>query len=120
MGHRIRTALVEKDFDKLGGVVEVDETFIGGKARNKHIGNGRGGPGRGGLGSGKTPVVGAVSRKGNVVACVIDTVSGEALTKFAMDAVSSKDSLLATDEWVGYRYVKKLYPHQIIKHTQGE
>src|SRR5258707_1079572 len=38
MCHRIRAALVEKDFDKLGGVVEVDETFIGGKAYNKHGG----------------------------------------------------------------------------------
>src|SRR6185437_9121662 len=38
MCHRIRTALVEKDVDKLGGVVEVDETFIGGKSINKHGG----------------------------------------------------------------------------------
>lgn len=120
MCHRIRAALVEKDFDKLGGIVDVDETFIGGKAKNKHIGKGRGGPGRGGLGSGKTPVVGAVSRKGNVVARVVDTVKGEVLTKFVMDAVSSKVSLLVTDEWIGYHHVKKLYPHQVIKHTQGE
>src|SRR5712692_8849159 len=49
MCHRIRAALVEKDFDKLGGVVEVDETFIGGKAYDKHGGRGKGG--RGGLGS---------------------------------------------------------------------
>jgi transposase-like protein len=120
MCHRIRAALVEKDFDKLGSVVEVDETFIGGKAKNKHLGKGRGEPGRGGLGSGKTPVVGAVSRKGNVVARVIDTVSGEVLTKFVMDAVSSKVSLLVTDEWIGYHHVKKLYPHEVIKHTKGE
>jgi ISXO2-like transposase domain/Transposase zinc-ribbon domain len=120
MCHRIRAALVEKDFDKLGGVVEVDETFIGGKAKNKHLGKGRGDPGRGGLGSGKVPVVGAVSRKGNVVARVIDTVSGDVLTKFVMDAVSSKVSLLVTDEWIGYHHVKKLYPHEVIKHTKGE
>src|SRR2546423_2117075 len=36
MCHRIRAALVEKEFDKLGGVVEVDETFVGGKAKNRH------------------------------------------------------------------------------------
>jgi transposase-like protein len=36
MGHKIRTALVERDMDKLGGIVEVDETFIGGKDGNRH------------------------------------------------------------------------------------
>jgi hypothetical protein len=118
MCHRIRAALVEKDFDKLGGVVEVDETFIGGKAYNKH--GGRSGGGRGGIGSGKIPVVGAVSRKGNVVARVISTVSVDVLTKFVMDSVSDKVSLLVTDEWTGYRHVKKIYPHQVIKHTAGE
>jgi transposase-like protein len=118
MCHRIRAALVEKDFDKLGGVVEVDETFIGGKAYNKH--GGRSGGGRGGLGSGKIPVVGAVSRKGGVVARVISTVSADVLTRFVMDSVSDKVSLLVTDEWTGYRHVKKIYPHQVIKHTAGE
>src|ERR1700687_568427 len=36
MAHRVRVALAERDFDKLGGVVEVDETFVGGKAKNRH------------------------------------------------------------------------------------
>ena len=36
MGHKIRTALIEKDMDKLGGIVEVDETFVGGKDKNRH------------------------------------------------------------------------------------
>src|SRR5229473_6287990 len=35
MGHKIRTALIEPE-TKLGGIVEVDETFIGGKAKNRH------------------------------------------------------------------------------------
>jgi transposase-like protein len=118
MCHRIRAALQDKEFQKLIGIVEVDETFVGGKAYNKH--GGRGGGGRGGIGSGKTPIVGAVERKGNVVARVIDTVSAEVLTKFVMEAVSEKVSLLCTDEWTGYRHVKKLYPHQVIKHTAGE
>jgi transposase-like protein len=118
MCHRIRAALQDKEFQKLIGIVEVDETFVGGKAYNKH--GGRGGGGRGGIGSGKTPIVGAVERKGNVVARVIDTVSAEVLTKFVMESVSEKVSLLVTDERTGYRHVKRLYPHKVIKHTAGE
>ena len=36
MCHRIRTALQDKEFRKLMGIVEVDETFIGGKKNNRH------------------------------------------------------------------------------------
>lgn len=39
MCHRVRTELVENDLDKLGGIVEVDETFVGGLAKNKHSGD---------------------------------------------------------------------------------
>jgi hypothetical protein len=51
---------------KLGGIVEVDETWVGGKDYNRHRDKKSGG--RGGRGSGKTAVIGAVQRKGNVVA----------------------------------------------------
>jgi len=36
MLHRIRLAIQSQSFDKMGVVVEIDETFIGGKARNMH------------------------------------------------------------------------------------
>src|SRR5712692_7190768 len=52
MAHNIRTALIEPEI-KLGGVVEVDETWIGGKDYNRHRDKKSGG--RGGKGSGKTP-----------------------------------------------------------------
>jgi hypothetical protein len=119
MAHRLRAGMANEDFRKLMGIVEVDETFVGGKAHNKHWDK-RDGGGRGGLGSGKIPVVGAVARKGKVVARVIETVSGDILKTFVRGAVSEKVSLLVTDEWVGYRGLDKDYPHHVIRHTSGQ
>jgi transposase-like protein len=118
MCHRIRAALVEKDFDKLGGVVEVDETYVGGKAANRHKDK-RDGTG-GGTGSGKTPVIGAISRKGNVVLRVIDNTDTKTLDAFVHEAVSNKVSLLATDEHSGYRFLSRTYPHRVIRKSGGD
>src|SRR5208283_5357134 len=74
MCHKIRTAMVE-DIGQLAGIVEVDETLVGGLAGNRHKdrrdNGGKGGPRDGG----KSIIVGAVRRKGNVVARVIKNVS---------------------------------------------
>jgi len=121
MCHRIRAGMADPSFRKLIGEVEVDETFIGGKAKNRHIGKRGGGGGTGGIGSGKAAVVGAISRKGNVVARVIDTVSADILTGFVAEAVSNKVSLLVTDQWVGYKHLKAMgFPHEIIRHADGK
>ena len=66
--HRIRTALQDKEFRKLMGIVEVDETFIGGKSSNKHKSLARQGVRSS---SPKTVIVGAVERKGSVVTRVL-------------------------------------------------
>jgi transposase-like protein len=119
MCHRVRAGLANEDFRKFMGIVEVDETFVGGKAKNRHWDK-RGGSGRGGIGSGKVPVVGAIARKGKVVARVIETVSGDILKSFVRGAVSEKVTLLVTDEWVGYRGLDKDDPHHVIRHTAGQ
>jgi len=116
MCHKVRTALVE-DVQQLGGIVEVDETFVGGKMSNRHKDK----RGSGGIiGSGKTPVVGAVRRKGNVVARVIDNVRADTLTAFVHEAVSHKVSLLCTDQWTGYKRLDGEYPHKTVDHHNGQ
>ncbi len=116
--HRIRVALAAGDVQKLGGIVEVDETFIGGKSWNKHdYGSGKG---TGGTGSGRTPVAGAISRKGNVVARVIENVKANTLEAFVQESVLDRVSLLVTDQWVGYKHLHKDFPHQTINHAKGD
>lgn len=119
MCHKVRTALIE-DVEQLGGIVEVDETFVGGKAKNRHIGKRGGGGGTGGVGSGKAPIAGAVQRKGNVVARVVASVRADTLTGFVRETVSTKVNLLCTDQWVGYNRLSAEYPHAIVDHAKGE
>jgi transposase-like protein len=120
MCHRIRAGLSEAPEAKLGGIVEVDETFVGGKAKNRHWDRRGGGDGTGGVGSGKTPIAGAVSRKGNVVARVIENVRADTLTGFVREAVSHKVSLLCTDQWVGCKHLDGEYPHAVIDQAKGQ
>ena len=126
MCNKIRVALGNVEFKQLMGVVEVDETFVGGKAKNKHKdkrkyrgGTGGGGP-RGGIGSGKAVVVGAVSRKGNVVARVVDSIGSDALCGFVREAVSTQVSLLCTDAWRSYSPLNMQFPRGIVDHRKGE
>jgi hypothetical protein len=69
MCHKIRCALVE-DVQKLAGIVEVDETYIGAEDKNRHWDKQSHTRGRG-YHKNKTAVIGAVKRKGNVIAGVV-------------------------------------------------
>ncbi len=126
MCNKIRVALGNTEFKQLVGVVEVDETFVGGKAKNKHKdkrkyrnGTGGGGP-RGGVGSGKAVVVGAVQRKGNVVAKVVNGIDSASLIGFVRETVSTRVSLICTDAWRSYKPLDKEFPHGVVDHRAGE
>jgi len=116
MCHKIRAALIEPE-KKLGGIVEMDETYIGGKDKNRHW-NKR--SGKRGVAADKTPVIGAVQRKGNVIARVLKGVDGTSVAKFVREAISNKVSLLATDSWPGYVDLPATLPHAMVDHSKKQ
>lgn len=105
MCHRIRAGLADEEFQKLMGIVEVDETYVGGDNSNRHISKrmaakkaGR----RGNTHGEKQIVLGAVERQGNVVARVIDKVNTATIRTFLAEAVSTKVSMLCADQLPAY------------------
>jgi len=117
MTHKIRAALIEPE-TKLGGIVEVDETYVGGDDKNRHIGKRYGWTGRGA--GGKTPVIGAVKRKGNVIARVVENTKTETIEAFIREAVSNRVSVLCTDAYSSYRRLGRKYNHGVVDHSAGE
>jgi hypothetical protein len=107
MCHKIRSAMMQPE-EKLGGIVEMDETFVGNKDKNRYWDKKKGHYDK------KIPVIGAVQRKGNVVARVLDRMISQAMLSFVKETVSDKVSLLATDAWSGYDGLPLTLPHKSV------
>jgi transposase-like protein len=114
--HRLRAAMRDTDFVQLMGIVEVDETYIGGKNKNRHARKKQ--SGRGPLH--KITVVGAIARKGNVTCAITEDTSIETMSRFVRKAVSDRVSLVATDEGAGYQKLSQIFPHGTVDHKARE
>ena len=114
---RLRRAMAGKHGDLLRGIVEADETFVGGRPRK---GNKREDdkPNKRGRGTKKTPILGAVARGGEVVAEPTDTVDGKTLEAFIRRNVDLPATLLMTDELGGYRILSSQMRHAVVKHAE--
>ncbi len=115
LDHRIRAALHSGTFEKFTGKVEVDETFIGGKARNMHIEKRM----RRITGTGtkdKVPVMGILKRGGNVVATVVPNRKKKALQGEVRKHVEA-GSALYSDALKSYQGLASEYAHQVIDHA---
>lgn len=114
---RLRCAM-KTDVLPLTGEVEVDETFVGGKAHNMHARDRK----RAALTGtkGKVAVIGAISRKGMIVAKVIENTDTKTLDDFVHETVSKNVKLIATDEHSGYRLLGRDMNHRVVKHSAGE
>jgi transposase-like protein len=118
MCHRFRAAMKNETFAKLIGEVEIDEAFIGGKEKNKHVGK-RNADNRGG--KGKMEVIGAISRKGNVVCKMIEEADWDTYENFVRQTVSDKVSLVSTDESHNYRGLERMgFKHRHVSHNREE
>lgn len=120
MMHRIRLAIQSGSFLKLGGdgkEVEVDETFIGGKARNMHLDK-RERRITGTGGKDKTAVVGILERGGKVRTAVIENRRKKVLHGQVKNHVAAGTALY-TDALKSYDGLTQDYAHQVIDHAEA-
>jgi len=116
MLHRIRLAMQIKDGNgKLGGEVEVDESFIGGKSRNMHKAK-RAEKIHGTGGADKAIVFGMVERDGKVRAIHVDSRQRKALQDAIRENVEA-GSAIFSDEWQSYEGLVEDYEHAVINHA---
>lgn len=113
MAHRIRYAMAQPPMaEKMKGIIEVDETYIGGKEHGK-----RGLPGPD---SKKTPVVALVQRNGNVRSFPVERVTVSNLTPILREHIS-QEAELHTDEAVVYHFMRKDFSgHEVVNHSKKE
>ena len=114
MAHRIRETLAVAG-GKFAGPVEVDETYIGGKERNKH-GSKKLRAGRGSVG--KTAVVGMKDRAtGQVTTQVVHSTNATTLQGFVEDN-TNPDAVVYTDDAAAYRGMDRT--HEAVRHSVSE
>lgn len=116
--HRIRHTLGLPQTEQLEGIIEADETFIGGAEKNKHkhkkIDNAQGRSVKG-----KSAVAGLLERDGEVRAQKVPNTSGYNLRTFVVNNVAF-GSTVNTDEWGGYNGLAQRFQHKRINHLIGE
>lgn len=120
MNHQIKMLMASgKSNEPFTGVIQADESFFGGLNKNRHADK-KIPESQGRSTKDKTPVFGMVDLKGNVSAHVVADTTGKSL-KEVIDAIVDKDnSIIVTDEWLGYNKLKEDYQHVILNHLGGE
>ena len=113
---RIRAEMANKTNPiVLQGIIEADETYIGGKPRKPNKREDFE-PSKRGRGTDKTAVIGAVERGGQVVAEVAKGLTGRAILEFIRRVVNVRESEPMTDEYHAYNAMSSELKHHVINH----
>jgi len=119
MAHQIKILMANRTIEPLTGVIEGDETFIGGLNKNRHADK-KVEDSQGRSCKDKVPVIGILKRGGHIIAKVVDNTSRESIVPFIEERVTKNESLLVTDEWAAYNSVCKEIHHVVINHNEKE
>jgi len=129
---RVRCAMLDWG-EKLEGIVEMDEAYIGGKPRKRN--NGKSGDNtadlsnvftkddkriKRGRGTKKVPIVGIVERKGSVIAKVMGRLTSKELLDMLKKTVRIEDSSLMTDDYPAYKKMDEIIERFVINHSAKE
>lgn len=115
LNHRIREMYKETAPDMLEGIIEADETYVGGKNKNRHVNKKKGG-GTGGRPhpDDKTAVVGLLQRNGKVLTFVVPNTTSEIIHPLMVDHVVTGSTLI-TDSFKSYYGLNDRYNHIKVK-----
>lgn len=117
MAHRIRYMMGQSSFQKkMSGVVEADETYVGGN----RLPQGQRATGRPGVDSGKKPVFAVLQRNGDVRSFHVHRVTADNLVSTLKKNVTD-DATVVTDGYSAYRILKYRFKrHEVINHKERE
>jgi len=110
---RIRQCFGIDKNDQMDGEIEADETYIGGKDKNRHANKKTEGR------DDKSPVLGMVQRDGRLSAKQVKNTTTATLSSEIIREVK-KGATLYTDEYSSYKSLQRIYDHQFVKHSRKQ
>lgn len=118
MIHKIRTKLFNDQPEMLDGIVEIDETFVGGKNKNRHKDK-KVEKSRGRSFKDKTPVLGMINDEGKVRLFVVPDTSANSIVPILVRNIRPH-SEVCTDEWGAYNSISHYFNHYVVDHGRKQ